>query len=46
VGLSLLAGVVQQAQWSLSEHFNHNDVFHLIQALALVAFYAGGKRLC
>jgi len=45
VGLSLLAGVVQQAQWNLSAHFNHNDVFHLIQACALVAFYRGGKRL-
>ena len=44
VGLSLLAGVVQQAQWGLSAHFNHNDVFHLIQALALVAFYHGGKN--
>lgn len=45
VGLSLLAGIVQQAQWSVSTHFNHNDLFHLIQALALVAFYQGGKRL-
>lgn len=45
VGLSMLAAVVQQAQWGLSRHFNHNDVFHLIQACALVAFYQAGKAL-
>lgn len=45
VALSVLAAVVQQAQWGLSRHFNHNDVFHLIQAFALVAFYQAGKAL-
>jgi MFS family permease len=45
LGLSMLAGFVQQAQWRLHAHFNHNDLFHLIQALALVAFYQAGRRL-
>lgn len=45
LGLSLLAGVVQQLQWKLHAHFNHNDLFHVIQAMALVAFYLAGKKL-
>lgn len=45
VGLSALAAVVQQAEWGLSRHFNHNDVFHVIQALALLAFHRAGLRL-
>ncbi|WP_035612097.1 hypothetical protein [Haloferula sp. BvORR071] len=45
VALSIAAGVAQQGQWGLSPRFNHNDVFHLIQAMALFAFYRGGKHL-
>lgn len=45
LGLSILAGIVQQAQWSLSTHFNHNDLFHVIQAMALIAFYRAGRKL-
>lgn len=45
VGLSVLAALVQQEQWGLSSWFNHNDVFHVIQALALVAFYRAGRLL-
>jgi hypothetical protein len=42
VGLSAVAGWVQQSGWGLSPGFNHNDVFHVIQALALVGFYRAG----
>lgn len=45
VGLSVLAALVQQGQWGLSPWFNHNDVFHVIQALALMAFYKAGRLL-
>jgi hypothetical protein len=45
VGLSAVAGWVQQSGWGLSPGFNHNDVFHLIQALALVGFYRVGCLL-
>ncbi|WP_367875168.1 hypothetical protein [Luteolibacter sp. Populi] len=45
VGLSLLAGAVQQMQWGLHRHFNHNDLFHVVQAFALFAFYRAGKCL-
>ena len=45
VGLSAVAGWVQQSGWGLSPGFNHNDVFHLIQALALLGFYRAGCLL-
>jgi hypothetical protein len=45
VGLSAVAGWVQQSGWGLSPGFNHNDVFHVIQALALVGFYRAGSGL-
>ncbi len=45
VGLSAIAGWVQQSRLGISAHFNHNDVYHIIQALALVGFYRGGCLL-
>lgn len=45
VGLSAIAGWVQQSRLGISAHFNHNDVYHLIQALALIGFYRGGCLL-
>ena len=45
VGLSVVAGWVQQSGWEISAHFNHNDLYHLIQALALIGFYRGGCLL-
>lgn len=45
VGLSAVAGWVQQSGWAWSPGFNHNDVFHVIQALALVGFYRAGCGL-
>lgn len=45
VVLSIVAGVVQQARGLAVPPLNHNDLFHLIQALALIAFYRAGGRL-
>ncbi len=44
VGLSVAAAVVQQRHWGLGAAFNHNDVYHVIQAGALFAFYRAGRR--
>ncbi len=44
VGLSILAAAVQQLRWGLSARFNHNDVYHVIQSGALLAFYRAGTR--
>lgn len=44
IGLSVGAALVQQLDWAPSRSFNHNDLYHVIQALALVCFYAAGRR--
>jgi hypothetical protein len=44
VGLSVAAAVVQQMRWGFSPQFNHNDVYHVIQACALIAFYRAGRK--
>jgi hypothetical protein len=38
VGVSLIAASAQASGISLHEHFNHNDIFHLIQIPALYLF--------
>lgn len=45
IGLSLMAAVIQHTRRGLTEHFNHNDLFHVVQALALFAFYRAGCYL-
>ena len=45
VGLSVLAGLVQASGFALHEHFNHNDLYHLIQIAGVVFLYQGAKRL-
>jgi len=44
VGLSAGAALVQQLRWAPSRFLNHNDLYHLIQALALVCFHAAGRK--
>jgi hypothetical protein len=44
IALSVVAALVQQLRWAPSLHFNHNDLYHVIQALALVGFYQAGRR--
>jgi len=42
--VSFAAAGVQQTGFRLGQNFNHNDLYHLIQALALGAFYRAGLR--
>ena len=44
IALSVVAALVQQMNWAPSPRFNHNDLYHVIQALALVGFYQAGRR--
>lgn len=44
VGLSLAAALIQQFRWGVATWFNHNDVYHVIQAFALLAFYRAALR--
>jgi hypothetical protein len=43
--VSLVAGIVQARRLALHRHFNHNDLYHVIQMAALYAFYRGGLLL-
>lgn len=45
IALSIVAALVQQMHWAPSEHFNHNDLYHVIQALGLWGFYRAGLGL-
>ena len=43
--VSLVAGIVQARRLALHRHFNHNDLYHVVQMAALYAFYRGGVLL-
>ena len=43
--VSLVAGIVQARRLALHRQFNHNDLYHVIQMVALYAFYRGGLLL-
>jgi len=45
VVVSLIAAIVQARRLALHRHFNHNDLYHVIQMAALYAFYRGGAVL-
>jgi uncharacterized protein DUF6962 len=45
VGVSVLAAGVQASGFALHRNFNHNDVYHVIQIVAMILFYAGAGRL-
>jgi hypothetical protein len=45
VALSVSAGLVQASSLRLHEHFNHNDLYHVIQTVAVVLLYRGARRL-
>jgi len=41
VAVSVAAGAVQASGFALHRHFNHNDLYHVIQIAALLLFYRG-----
>lgn len=43
--VSVLGALVQMSRLTLHEHFNHNDLYHLIQLVALWLLYRGGKLM-
>ena len=45
VAVSIAGAAVQASGFGLHEHFNHNDLYHVIQIAALVLLYRGAKRL-
>jgi hypothetical protein len=45
IAVSAVAGAVQFYRVALHEHFNHNDLYHVIQIVGVVLFFRGGKLL-
>ena len=43
--LSFLGAAIQQSGLSLHQHFNHNDLFHIVQMVAFYLLYRGGEAL-
>ena len=41
--VSFIAAHVQQSDINIHEHFNHNDLYHLIQIGAMWLLYQGGR---
>jgi hypothetical protein len=42
IAVSVIAALVQQSRFDLHGHFNHNDLYHVIQLVALWLLYRGG----
>ena len=45
VAVSVAAALVQAGGFALHRHFNHNDLYHVIQIAAMALFYRGARRL-
>jgi hypothetical protein len=44
VAVSITAGLLQASGLALHAHFNHNDLYHVVQTAAMLAFYRGLKE--
>jgi hypothetical protein len=45
VAVSGAAALVQASGFALHRHFNHNDLYHVIQIAAMVLLYRGARQL-
>ena len=45
IGSSIVAAVIQQMRWDISSSFDHDDLYHVIQALGFYGFYRAARRL-
>lgn len=45
VAVSVAGGLLQQRGVGVHRHFNHNDLYHMVQGVALWLFYRGGLLL-
>jgi hypothetical protein len=45
VAVSVAAALVQASGLALHQHFNHNDLYHVIQIAAMALLYRGARRL-
>ena len=45
VAVSLIAAGIQAGRVALHQHFNHNDLYHVVQIAAMALYYAGARRM-
>lgn len=45
IAISAVAAGVQAGGLALHPHFNHNDLYHVIQVVAMILFYKGAKLM-
>lgn len=45
IAVAVAAAVIQQSRIGLHEHFDHNDVYHVVQMLVMYLLYHGAMRL-
>ena len=45
IAVSVLGAAIQAARLAPHPHFNHNDLYHVVQMAALILFYRGGRGL-
>jgi hypothetical protein len=45
VFVSVAAALVQASGFALHRHFNHNDLYHVVQIAAMALLYRGARRL-
>lgn len=43
IAVAMIAAGIQGSRIRLHEHFNHNDLYHLIQVVSLYLFYRGAR---
>ncbi|SVD02352.1 uncharacterized protein METZ01_LOCUS355206, partial [marine metagenome] len=43
--VSLAAAGVQRSGLTLHQHFNHNDLYHVVQMLGMVLMFTGGLEI-
>lgn len=45
IAVAVLAAAIQASGFSLHQHFNHNDLYHVVQMIALYLLYRAGTLL-
>jgi hypothetical protein len=44
VAVSVMAAAIQQSGWAIHRYFNHNDLYHVVQAAGVWLLYRGAVR--
>jgi hypothetical protein len=45
IGVSFVGALIQRSGFALHRQFNHNDIFHVVQTVALYLYYRAGAEM-